>query len=240
MIAPCVNILRDLGRNFKQMLGTDLGTAHHPMDLSVDLPDLMESLDDHEVYIFKKGRYLDDDDLPVADIISVGFDNLISTKASPLNDYNKAFLSLQARRRLHPLFPPAVPCSDSTQLPESATTTIVISETAVPTPIPPSENLQSNNELDTDSENSSDEEETDIFELEDLGEYLYSFEDESFEPSLALATPADVSLDMDAEDLGDDGDELSDDDINSDTEHGGADSISEDDVECLDSNDEHD
>ncbi len=42
--------------------------------------------------------------------------------------------------------------------------------------------------------------------------FLYSFEDESFEPSLVLATSADVSLDMDAEDVGDGGDGLSDDD----------------------------
>ncbi|KAF8952571.1 hypothetical protein BDZ97DRAFT_1603354, partial [Flammula alnicola] len=103
MIAPCVNILRDLGRNFKQMLGTDLGTAHHPMDLSVDLPDLMQSLEDQEVYVFKNGRYLDEDDVPVTDIISAGLNELLNGRLSPLNEYNTAFRRLQARRRLVPL-----------------------------------------------------------------------------------------------------------------------------------------
>jgi hypothetical protein len=103
MIALCVNILRDLGRNFKKMLGTDLGTTHHPMDLSVDLPDLMESLDKYEVYVSKRGRYLDDDDIPVPNIISSGLSELVNSKSSPLNDYNTAFIRLQARRRLVPL-----------------------------------------------------------------------------------------------------------------------------------------
>ncbi|KAF8950660.1 hypothetical protein BDZ97DRAFT_1933630 [Flammula alnicola] len=85
------------------MLGTDVGTAHHPMNLSVDLPDLMESLDHHEVYVYKKGRYLDKNDTPVTDIISAGLTDLLNGKTSPLNEYNTAFRRLQARRRLVPL-----------------------------------------------------------------------------------------------------------------------------------------
>ncbi len=209
-----------------------------------------KGLDDHEVYVFKKGRYLDDDDLPVADIISVGFDNLISTKASPLNDYNKAFLSLQARRQLQPLFPPAVLNPDSTQ-PSKSAAAIAVSGThnlysnpnhSSVSPLLPQPVADKN--LATDSGDSSDEEsEADMFEFEDqsLGEFLYSFEGESFEPSLVLATSADVSLDMDAEDVGDGGDGLSDDDDESDgAEHGDADSsISETDVDFLDSDDKH-
>lgn len=52
MIAPCVNILRQLAQNYKQMLGTDIGTAHHPMDLLYNIPDLMDSLKEHEVYSY--------------------------------------------------------------------------------------------------------------------------------------------------------------------------------------------
>lgn len=95
MIAPCVNILQQLAQNFKQMLGTDLGTAHHPVDLSVDIPDLMESLEHHEVYVFKQGRYLDKDDTPVVDIVSSGLNSLVSGHANPLTDYNVAFVCLQ-------------------------------------------------------------------------------------------------------------------------------------------------
>ncbi|KAF8153776.1 hypothetical protein B0H34DRAFT_753214 [Crassisporium funariophilum] len=103
MIAPCVEVLRDLARNFKMMLGSDIGTAHHTMDLSVDIPDLMSSLHDHEVYEHKRGRKLDLDDLPVPDIVSTGCNSLFSGKTSPLKDYNTTFQNLQARRRLVPL-----------------------------------------------------------------------------------------------------------------------------------------
>jgi hypothetical protein len=77
------------------MFPIDLGTAHHLMDLSVDLPDLMESLEHHEVYTFKRGHYLDKDDNPVVDIILSGLNSLIAGHTNPLADYNLAFIHLQ-------------------------------------------------------------------------------------------------------------------------------------------------
>jgi hypothetical protein len=77
------------------MFRTDLGTAHHPMDLSCNLPDLMDSLTDY-VYICKKGQYLDDNDFPVTDVISHGLNELITGQTNPLTDYNTAFTNLQA------------------------------------------------------------------------------------------------------------------------------------------------
>ena len=75
------------------MLGSDIGSAHHPPDLSVDIPDLMASL---KV-----------DDPPVSDAVSVGFDALLSGRSqatsSLLKEYNTAFINLQSRRRLTPL-----------------------------------------------------------------------------------------------------------------------------------------
>ncbi|KDR71311.1 hypothetical protein GALMADRAFT_39882, partial [Galerina marginata CBS 339.88] len=186
MIAPCVHILRDLGRNFKQMLGTDLGTAHHPMDLSVDLPDLMQSLDDHEVYVVKNGRYLDDDDLPVPNIISSGLIDLLDGKKSPLNDYNTAFVRLQARRRLTPLFNGSE-LDDNEDMDDEDEDSL---------------GSQGNASEDDDSEDGEDVDFHGEVDDDDIGDFLRSFEDTSDEGTLCLDSAADVSLDMDAEDLG--------------------------------------
>lgn len=199
MIAPCVNVLRQLALNFKQMLGTDMGTAHHPMDLTCDLPDLMDSLEEHEVYMYKKGRYLDDDDMPVRDTISVGLNELISGRSNPLTDYNQAFSRLQARRRLTPLVgaeplklaSPNIPSSPTapspTQLP------FLLSSDPVMTLINDIHNTAS----------TSDNEESDDEDTEELGEFLQGFEEDAdLEPTLQLESAADVSLEMDAEDLG--------------------------------------
>ncbi|KAF8972750.1 hypothetical protein BDZ97DRAFT_854933 [Flammula alnicola] len=220
MIAPCVNILRDLGRNFKKMLGTDIGTAHHPMDLSVDLPDLMESLEEHEVYMFKNGRYLDEDDLPATDIISAGLNDLLNGKTSPLNEYNAAFTRLQTRRRLIPLVNGQG--TDSLDI-TPPTSTLPVCATI------PSEAIQqpAENDPDTDESESSDGEDSDAInedtdseneddgdpeiDDEDIGEFLRSFEDTTEDSSLCLNSAADVSLDMDAEDLGLDEDVFDDD-----------------------------
>lgn len=223
MIAPCVNVLRQLGRNFKQMLGSDLGTAHHPMDLSVDLPDLMESLDDHEVYTFKKGRHLDNDDLPVPDIISVGLNELHSGKLSPLKDYNMAFQRLQARRRLVPLVDVVLddstmsdPNPDPNVDPAPMVPPIMSSPHPPYCPMPlvqPPSTQPTTNRTDKVDDHDFDglEEFEDDDDVEELGEFLESFDDDA-EPSLSLETAADVSLDMDAEDVRDDSDVEFDDD----------------------------
>ena len=205
------------------MLGSDLGTAHHPMDLSVDLPDLMESLDDHEVYTFKKGRHLDNDDLPVPDIISVGLNELHSGKLSPLKDYNMAFQRLQARRRLVPLV--GVVLDDSTMSdpnpdpnvdPAPMVPPIMSSPHPPYCPMPlvqPPSTQPTTNRTDKVDDHDFDglEEFEDDDDVEELGEFLESFDDDA-EPSLSLETAADVSLDMDAEDVRDDSDVEFDDD----------------------------
>jgi hypothetical protein len=191
MIAPCVDILRRLARHFKQMLGTDLGTAHQAMDLSHDLPDLMASLEDHEVYIYKHSRRLDEDDPPTKDIITAGLVELISGKTSPLIDYNLAFKALQSRRRLSPLVP--VPAIQPNQQPNS---TMTDSESELPPLFQIVEDSESGlTLLPVEEDEGSDPE-----EVEDPGDFLRSFEENS-ETRLSLESAADVSLDMDAEDL---------------------------------------
>lgn len=209
------------------MLGTDLGTAHHPMDLSVDIPDLMESLSDNEVYIFKNGRHLDDDDEPVVDIISSGLADLLSGKASPLSDYNKAFTQLQARRMLIPLFGgplvlPSEPQSTS-QAPGTPSTIAAPAPLLLPVLtqiLKPEDILNAASEADSSDEEGSGSEELDNagdgcssesgeseveseIDPEELGDFLASFEQVRDDPySLRLDSAADVSLDMDSEDLG--------------------------------------
>lgn len=169
------------------MLGADIGTAHHPMNLSVDIPDLMASLDDHEVYSYKKGRYLDEDDNIVQDIITTGLNDLITGTSSPLNEYNKAFAQLQSRRRMLPLVgsEPTTVLQSMTFTPEPVvTTTLVTASTLEP-------NESENNESSEEGEE----------EEEDILEYMQAFKDGG-EPILSLESMADVSLDMDEEDLG--------------------------------------
>lgn len=197
MIAPCVEILRELARNFKQILGTDIGTKHHAMDLSVDIPDLMESLDHHEVYVFKKGRQLDPDDPPVKDAVSVGLDDLISGKSNPLNDYNTAFRNLQFRRALKPL----VGGDDNDYFNDPRPT--VPPPATVPPPETPSISRPKSplsTEDDCDVEIDVNEEADELEETPP--EYMNIFDETLQEPTLGLENPEDVSLDMDAEDLG--------------------------------------
>ncbi|TEB28338.1 hypothetical protein FA13DRAFT_1794076 [Coprinellus micaceus] len=65
MISPCVYALRHLANAMKKVLGTDLGTRHAPVDLTIDIKVLMHSLKDHQVYEKVSGRILDKDDKPI-------------------------------------------------------------------------------------------------------------------------------------------------------------------------------
>ncbi|CAA7269639.1 unnamed protein product [Cyclocybe aegerita] len=181
MVAPCVEILRQLARGFKQMLGSDLGTAHHPMDLSHDLPDLMDN----------------EDDAPAVDIISSGLKDLLKGKESPLVNYNDAFHHLQARRCLKPLVGSE---SDEDEAPAAqtslATTVEVLRHSEDPELEDPGSQEGSSDDFNfnSGSENSDDE------ESEHPGEFLQEFEDGNVQ-ELSLESAADVCLDMDAEDL---------------------------------------
>lgn len=196
MIAPCVDVLRQLSRNFKQMLGSDVGTAHHPPDLSIDIPDLMASLEEHEVYCFKKGRSLDDDDLPVPDVVTVGFDALLSGRSSPLKEYNATFTNLQShdsRQHLTPLVSNDV--VPATEIVCSVGTTTSASSASVP-----SVGQHAGPDVEEPDDADTEEFEEDSHKLP---EYMAAFAEEGLQdPMLGLENAADVSLDMDAEDIG--------------------------------------
>ena len=104
-MAPCIDVLRQLSKNFNDILGADQGTRHAPANLTEDITTLIESLDENKVYRIEKGRVLDDDDEPIKDVIAFGLQNLVEGKKNPLSDYNEAFRNLQARRRMKPVTP---------------------------------------------------------------------------------------------------------------------------------------
>ena len=88
-IAPCVDVLWQLSKNFNDILGADQGTRHAPADLTEDIATLMESLDENDVYRVQKGRVLDEDDEAVKDVIMVGLQNLIEGNKNPLSAITK-------------------------------------------------------------------------------------------------------------------------------------------------------
>ena len=104
-IAPCVDVLRQLSKNFNDILGANQGTRHAPANLTEDITTLIKSLDENNVYRIQKGQVLDDDDEPIKDVIAVGLQNLVEGSKTPLSDYNEAFRNLQARRRKNPVTP---------------------------------------------------------------------------------------------------------------------------------------
>jgi len=110
-IAPCVDVLRKLAKNFNNILGTDQGTRHAsaPPNLSDDIQTLMESLAEHNVYCVQKGRTLDDDDSLVKDVISIGLEGLADGTNNPIWEFNDTFQRLQRRRRMSPVISGASP-----------------------------------------------------------------------------------------------------------------------------------
>jgi len=99
IISPCINLLRKLAKNFNDILGSDQGTRHTPPDLVKDISTLMDSLSEHKVYQVQPGRVLDDDEL-VKDVIGVGLQHLSEGAKNPIREFNKAFESLQKRRKM--------------------------------------------------------------------------------------------------------------------------------------------
>jgi hypothetical protein len=86
MIAPCVDMLCHLSSTMKKLLGLDQGTAHKPANLAEDIADLMVTLDKYNVYTLNKGHQLEDDNLPVTNIITVGFQILADTNKGPIDN----------------------------------------------------------------------------------------------------------------------------------------------------------
>ncbi|KAK0219336.1 hypothetical protein EDD85DRAFT_924132 [Armillaria nabsnona] len=182
MISPCVNILRHFTRSLNSVLGANLGTNHAPPDLMKDIAAIMKSLKQHDVYVIKRGRVLDDDDAPVKDIIAVGLQQLTHGKTNPLKEYNKEFSHLQARRRLVPVVPVQQTDNDNDE--------------PQPEPEAASGSDTSASEVDSDIE-------AEKGELEMLLEELANGNDES---SLAQEMQEDVSLDMDGDQEDDEAD----------------------------------
>ncbi|KAK7007004.1 hypothetical protein R3P38DRAFT_3599287 [Favolaschia claudopus] len=104
LVSPCVDILRQLATRMNVELGTRQGSKHATPDLAADIAALMASLDEHEVYVEKEGRVLDDDEKPAPDAISVGMAALThGTTTTPLAEFNQQFEVLRERRRLTPV-----------------------------------------------------------------------------------------------------------------------------------------
>ena len=70
-MAPCVDVLRQLSKNFNDNLGADQGTRHAPVNLTDDIQSLMESLEENNVYRLQNGRELDENDGPVKDVMAL-------------------------------------------------------------------------------------------------------------------------------------------------------------------------
>jgi hypothetical protein len=104
MVSPCVDVLRSLANRINADLGAAQGKKHTVPDLKKDIDTLMESLKKHEVYVVKEGRVLDSDEMPVPDVISVGFASLThGSTSTPLGDFNAQFNKVRDRRRLMPI-----------------------------------------------------------------------------------------------------------------------------------------
>ncbi|KAJ6632427.1 hypothetical protein B0H10DRAFT_2206790 [Mycena sp. CBHHK59/15] len=85
-------------------LGAWQGSKHATPDLAEDIAALMASLDEHDVYVEKEGRVLDDDEKPVPDVISTGMAALThGTSTTLLAEFNQQFDILRERRRLTPV-----------------------------------------------------------------------------------------------------------------------------------------
>ncbi|KAJ6624223.1 hypothetical protein B0H10DRAFT_2162254 [Mycena sp. CBHHK59/15] len=103
-VSPCVDVLRRLATRLNTDLGARQGNKHTIPDLTKDITSLMASLQEHEVYVLKEGRVLDDDELPAPDVLSVGAAALThGAMTNPLQDFNDQFDQLRRRRELIPV-----------------------------------------------------------------------------------------------------------------------------------------
>ncbi|KAJ7030141.1 hypothetical protein C8F04DRAFT_1211805 [Mycena alexandri] len=103
-VSPCVDVLRRLATSMNNDLGSRQGNKHTIPDLDNDIHCLMASLTEHEVYIHKEGRVLDDDEMPAPDVLSAGAAALThGTTTNPLQDFNALFDQLRQRRELIPV-----------------------------------------------------------------------------------------------------------------------------------------
>ncbi|KAJ7235067.1 hypothetical protein C8J57DRAFT_1572916 [Mycena rebaudengoi] len=104
LVSPCVDVLRRLATSINEDLGARQGDKHTIPDLSKDIDSLMASLCEHEVYVLKEGRVLDDDEMPVPDVLSAGAASLThGISSNPIDEFNELFDQLRQRRTLIPI-----------------------------------------------------------------------------------------------------------------------------------------
>ncbi|KAJ6595217.1 hypothetical protein DFH09DRAFT_1413281 [Mycena vulgaris] len=201
LVSPCVDVLRRLATSMNRDLGSRQGNKHTIPDLDNDIQCLMASLTEHEVYIKKEGRVLDDDEMPVPDVLSAGAAALThGTTSNPLQDFNAQFDRLRERRALLPVaaltqyLPENTPAAPETSA--AALVEMFASET-VPEPVPiptmAGDQLTASTQQHDLPElvppsDSEDESEGGMDEDEDL--FAQS-------PTLTREDEADVDLDMD-------------------------------------------
>ena len=165
------------------------GSKHMIPKLDKDITLLMDSLDEHDVYMLQEGRVLDDNEKPVPDILSAGMAALThGSSISPLAEFNQQFAILRERRRLTPIAD-LLPLLEQTALPGTA-------DSDSDAPVTISSDGTGNAPADGLDDSDSNEEPSEDEELDAL--FLAS-------PTLTRFDAADVSLDMDVEEMDLDG-----------------------------------
>lgn len=154
----------------------------------------MKSLSAHEVYTFKAGRKIDEDDEPVPDVITEGAAALITGgSTSPLASFNAAFNGLRQRMSVPVVTgrpqkgdlatpKPQQPIPSATVATEPLTTTMVSQSTGIQSPAD-ANGLASRQDEDVESEQQNDPE-----------------ADDPEDDELTLDCAEDVALEMDLED----------------------------------------
>ncbi|KAF5322177.1 hypothetical protein D9619_001073 [Psilocybe cf. subviscida] len=120
MVAPTVDILRRLSKQFNDILGVDQGTKHAPAELSKDIISLMDNLKENKVYQLTEGRVFEDKTQLAKDVVAVGLDALSYSEQNPLQDYNNSFRRLQRKRQTTPV---PIPRTNDTSPPNSPSPT---------------------------------------------------------------------------------------------------------------------
>ncbi|KAJ7082950.1 hypothetical protein B0H15DRAFT_803079 [Mycena belliarum] len=200
LISPCVDILRQLATKINTDLGARQGSKHATPDLQEDITVLMSSLAEHEVYVEKEGRVLDDDEKAVPDTLSVGMAALThGSSTTPLDEFNHLVDTLRRRRGLtavHDLL--GLTNTTGRSASSSSTPTLSVPAAAVPPlSIPgPATPAAVDTPLDDDDEFAGlpglQEPEDSDTEAEEEDEDLFADS-----PTLTRSEEGDVELDMD-------------------------------------------
>ena len=187
-LAPTIEVLRAISRNFNDVLGANQGTRHAPPDLTNDIATLMESLNDNNVYRFQQGRVLSDDTGgAVEDVVLTGLLSLTEGEKTPLTEYNETIQHLQRRRRITSV-------AEQAKFVSNTTGPRITIDPPIETPmVTPIENEFQDYEGMSVDENEDSEEDgpTEIGQI--LDELVEGFEDST----LLRLSEEDVALDMD-------------------------------------------